>query len=68
MFTIKIDDRECNEVLLEVLKKEKNTTIHICRLPVGDYQIDECLLARLILYAARQIQSYGSKQIYPRPF
>jgi len=145
MFNIKIDDRECNEVLLGILKKEKNTTIHICRLPVGDYQVDECLLverktitdlsvsikdgrlfqqagklssvpiqsmiilegtsdmiksfgltreaiqgalvslsllykipllrsktpeetARLILYAARQIQSYGSKQIYPRPF
>jgi len=32
MFTIKIDDRECNEILLEVLKKEKDITIHICRL------------------------------------
>lgn len=44
MFTIKIDDRECNEILLGVLKKEKDTTIHFCRLPAGDYQVDECLL------------------------
>ena len=145
MFTIKIDDRECNEILLGVLRKEKDTSIDICRLPAGDYQIDEYLLverktiadlsasikdgrlfkqagklasvpmqsmiilegtssmiqsfgltreaiqgalvtlslvykipllrsrnpeetARLILYAARQVQSYGCKQIYPRPF
>lgn len=145
MFTIKIDNRECNEILLGALKKEKDATIHFCRLPAGDYQVGEYLLverktitdlsasikdgrlfnqagklasmpmqsmiivegtasmvqsfgltreaiqgalvslslifkipllrsrnpeetARLILYAARQVQSYGCKQLYPRPF
>lgn len=145
MFTIKIDNRESNEILLGVLRKEKDVTIHICRLPAGDYQIGDDLLverktitdfsasikdgrlfnqagklasvpmqsmiilegtssmvssfglareaiqgalvtlslvykipllrsknpeetARLILYAARQVQSFGCKQLYPRPF
>ncbi len=44
MFTIKIDNRECNEILLGVLKKEKDITIHFCRLQAGDYQVDEYLL------------------------
>lgn len=44
MFNIKIDNRECNEILLGVLKKEKDTTIHFCRLPAGDYQVDDYLL------------------------
>lgn len=44
MFTIKIDSRECNEILLGVLKKEKDISIHFCRLQAGDYQVDDFLL------------------------
>ncbi|MDP3467901.1 MAG: ERCC4 domain-containing protein [Daejeonella sp.] len=145
MFIVKIDNRESNEILLEVLRKDKGTTIHFSSLPAGDYQVGDYLLverktitdlsasikdgrlfnqagklasvsmqsmiilegtasmvqsfgltreaiqgalvslslifkipllrsrnpeetARLILYAARQVQSYGCKQLYPRPF
>ncbi|MDO8993543.1 ERCC4 domain-containing protein [Daejeonella sp.] len=145
MFTIKIDNRECNEILLRVFKNKKDTTIQFCRLQAGGYQVNDYLLverktitdlsasikdgrlfqqagklasvpmqsmiilegtssmvqslgltweaiqgalvtlslvfkipllrsrnpeetARLILYAARQVQSYGYKQLYPRPF
>lgn len=41
---IKIDDRESNGSLLSALRQEKNTIIQICRLPVGDYQVEELLL------------------------
>ncbi|MEX2592864.1 MAG: ERCC4 domain-containing protein [Anditalea sp.] len=41
---IKVDDRECNENLLSALRQEKDTIIRICRLPVGDYQVEDLLL------------------------
>lgn len=44
MTLIKVDDRECNERLLSVLKEEKGSTVQICRLPIGDYQVDDILL------------------------
>jgi ERCC4-type nuclease len=41
---IKIDDRECNEILLATLRQEKDAIIKFCRLPVGDYQVENHLL------------------------
>lgn len=41
---IKVDDRECNEKLLSTLRQEKDFTLQICRLPIGDYQVDDILL------------------------
>lgn len=44
MCYIKVDDRECNEILLSVLKRQKGTQMQICRLPIGDFQVDNFLL------------------------
>ena len=41
---IKIDDRECNKRLLSVLRQEKDSILQICRMPMGDYQVDDILL------------------------
>lgn len=41
---IQIDDREVNQDLLEAMKMEKDLTIRIGRLPVGDYLVDNNLL------------------------
>lgn len=41
---IKVDDRERNENLLAALGREKDAIIKICRLPLGDYQVEDHLL------------------------
>lgn len=41
---IKVDHRESNENLLSTLRQEKNIHLEICRLSLGDYQVEDFLL------------------------
>ncbi len=38
------DDREGKSRIIQYLKKSKNVSIEICRLPVGDYLVDNQLI------------------------